>query len=337
MLREVIYRYLFGKERPAESRFTPMAIVIIVVTALLFCARPKTHYSGGKQHKKAHHYQTIIYIHSMKFTTSFYFAVTYACSFLLSLVVSELKMTVLLNNGVLPSQEGYNCNANDSLLIQSAIVSLYNRDLQKTKAQCKDACSGYVSGSCHVTGCTGFRRQLEQQDPRKNRLSGNRRLNIEDDAVCAFGIDLLNKKLDGLLPQLSTSCRPLVQSRRVVSCFDDVRYAMVEGFNIWNADTDTVLATNVQNSTSICFTKSNLNIEAIANACVKEVHMTLTGPVKDADDSKGTAPYTLFGFESNNRKNLYGRQLPIGTYTVSSELQDSFTPTSRVTFTVKKC
>lgn len=267
----------------------------------------------------------------------FNFAAVFLCTFLLPLVESKLKLTVLLNKGVLPTKEGYNCNANDTILIQNAIEEDDDDDrrLQKTKVKCKDECRGLVSGSCHVTGCKGFRRQLEK-DQRANRLTGHRKLYSNND-VCSFGIDALNKKLDSLLPQLSVGCRPVVQSNRAVTCFDDVRYARIDGFNLWNADTDTVVATNIQNSTTFCYTNSNLNIEAVANACVDEVEMRLSGPVSESEDSEDTAPYTIFGFQYGNRNNLYGRRLPIGTYTVSTELEDSFTPKSRVTFSVKKC
>ena len=275
---------------------------------------------------------------NMNYSKRCLFAAIYACSFLLPLVVSELKMTVVLNKGVLPTKEGYTCTANDSLLIQNAIKSGDDDDDRrelKTKTQCKSDCQGYATGSCHVTGCKGFRRQL-QQDQRKKRLLGNRKM-YDDDAVCSYAVSVLNKKLDALLPNLSASCRPVVQSNRVVSCFDDVRYAKIESFNLWNADTDTVVATNIQNSATFCYTNSNLNIEAVANACVKEVDMRLSGPVSESEDSEDTAPYTIFGFDDDNRKNLYGRRLPIGTYSISTEIEDSDTPKAKVTFSIKKC
>ena len=273
----------------------------------------------------------------MKFSSRFYITAVYACGFLFTQVVSKLKMTVVLNNGVL-STEGYSCTANDSLLIQNSIKDGDDDDdrrLQKSRTKCRDECRGVVSGLCYVTGCLGFRRQLES-DQRSNRLSGHRKL-YDDDVVCDYAIGALNKKLDSLLPQLSASCRPLVKSKRAVTCFDDVRHARIEGFNLWNADTDTVVASNIQNFTTFCLTSSNLNIEAVANACVEEVEMRLSGPVSESEDSEDTAPYTIFGFQYGNRNNLYGRRLPIGTYTVSTELEDSYTPKSRVTFTVKKC
>lgn len=273
----------------------------------------------------------------MRFSSSLYFAATYACSFLLPLVVSELKMTVMLNNGVLPTKEGYTCTPNDSKLINNAIVDKGRRLQTKTKAQCKDECAGVVSGSCHVTGCKGFRRQLESKNLRTNHMAGNRKLNDADDAVCSYGMEQLNKKLDALLPTLSASCQPVVKSMRNVTCFDDVRYAKVEGFNLWNADNDTIVATNFKDSASFCYTNSKLNIEAIANACVERMEMNLVGPVEEKEDSRDTAPYTIFGFDDNNRNNLFGRRLPVGKYTVTTELEDSFTPKSKIKFTIKKC
>ena len=119
-----------------------------------------------------------------------------------------------------------------------------------------------------------------------------------------------------------------------MTCFDDVRDAQIEGFNLWNADTDTIIAANMQNFTSFCQSSSNLNIEAVANACVEEVEMRLSGPVNVVADIEEMTTYTIFGSQDGN---LFGRRLPIGTYTVSTVLDGSYTPKSRVTFTVKQC
>lgn len=270
---------------------------------------------------------------------SFYFVAVYACSFLLPLVVSDLKMTVLLNNGVLPTKEGYTCTSNDSLIIQDTLKADDDEDDRrglKTKTKCKDECKNVVRGSCHVIDCKGFRRLLESNDQRRTRLSGKRKV-YDDDTECDDAKQTLNARLDSLVPLLSASCQPVVKSMRELICFDDVRYARVDGFNLWNADTDTVVATNIQNSTTFCYTNSNLNVEAVANACVKEVEMRISGPVSKFEDSEDTAPYTIFGFQYRNRTNLYGRRLPIGKYTVSTNLDDSFTPKNVVTFTVQKC
>ena len=268
-----------------------------------------------------------------------YFIAAYTFSFLLPLAVSFLEITVLLNKGVLPTEEGYNCNETDSELIAKVLEDDddYDRRLiTKTATQCKRDCQGYVPGSCHIKGCQGYRRQLERER-RTNRLSGKRKLVVDEKIVCAYGMEVVNKQLDDLLPHLSDSCRPVVQFQRELTCFDDVRYAQILGFNLWNADTDTIVATHFQNATRFCYTNSNLNIEAVANGCVDEVDMRLSGPVNEFEDTEDTAPYTVFGFQYSNRKNLYGKRLPIGTYTVTTELEDSFTPKNRVTFSVVRC
>jgi hypothetical protein len=266
----------------------------------------------------------------MKLSSAFYVAATYACGFLVPVVVSELKMQVLLNNGVLPTKEGYTCTPNDTLLMKSALAYLDEDDRRslKTKAKCKEECVGQAAGSCIITGCKGFRRQL--------RVSANRKM-YDDDVECEEGISMLEKSLDALIPKLSAPCRPVVQSKRQVTCFDDVRYAQVLGFSMWNADTDTVVATNFTSGMTFCYTSRRLNIEAIVNACVREVDMRLSGPVSESEDSRDTAPYTIFGFDDDNRQNLYGRVLKVGKYTISSELEDSYTPKASATFTVKQC
>ena len=266
----------------------------------------------------------------MKLSSAFFLAATYACSFLVPVVVSKLKMQVLLNDGVLPTKEGYTCTPNDTLLMQNAMAYLDEDDRRslKTKVKCKDECPRVAAGSCFITGCKGFRRQL--------RVSEDRKM-YDNDVDCDEGIDMLEKTLDALIPKLSEACRPVVQSKRKVTCFDDVRYAQVLGFSMWNADTDTPVATNFTKGNTFCYTSSRLNIEAIANACVREVEIKLSGPISEREDSEGTAPYTLFGFQYGNRNNLYGRTLPVGTYTLTTQLDDSYTPKASTTFTVKRC
>lgn len=106
---------------------------------------------------------------------------------------------------------------------------------------------------------------------------------------------------------------------------------------MWNADTDTVVATNFTSGMTFCYTSRALNIEAIANACVDKVDIRLSGPVSEKEDGKDLAPYVVFGFDKNNRNNLYGEVLPVGKYTLSTEIKDSLTPTASTTFTIKKC
>jgi hypothetical protein len=77
-----------------------------------------------------------------------------------------------------------------------------------------------------------------------------------------------------------------------------------------------------------------LNIEAVANACVEEMDMSIQGPVSRSREIESSPPYSIFG---NVGHNFTGRVLPVGTYTVRTTLEGSLTPTSRVTFVVKNC
>jgi hypothetical protein len=277
-------------------------------------------------------------------------------------VEAKLVMTVLFNGGVLPTRDGYDCNDDDTQLIVATIGTENSGDgdgdeddeddrrrLKTYSSRCKNACLFYKRNSCHATGCSGYRRRsLHQEEenalvPPSHHLrsssSQQRQLDDDDDdndaAICARGMVDLNTKLDQLLPQLSTSCRHVVQNQRTVSCFDDVRFATINSFTLWDADTDTIVQENIQNNTSFCYTNSNLNVEAVANACVEDMDMSIRGPVSRFREIESLPPYSIFGNVDSH--NFTGRKLPVGTYTVRTTLEGSLTPSSRVTFTVKNC
>jgi hypothetical protein len=272
-----------------------------------------------------------------------------------STVEAKLVMTVLFNGGVLPTNEGFDCNDHDSHLITTAIGTEGDDDdddededdrrhLKSYPSKCTNACLHYAPRSCRSAGCSGYRRRSLQnvEDISSSHLRSSslkqRQLDDDDDdaAICADGMAALNTKLDELLPQLSSGCQYVVQNLRTVSCFDDVRYATINGFALWNADTDTIVQADIKNNTSFCYTNSNLNIEAVANACVEEMDMSIKGPVSRSREIESLPPYSIFGnvVESYN---FSGRKLPVGTYTVRTTLEGSLTPSSRVTFTVKNC
>ena len=253
-------------------------------------------------------------------------------------------MTVILNGGVLPTVEGYDCNENDSQLITTTIGADDDdeddgRRLMTYSKRCRDACKFYAAKTCRTTGCVGYRRRKLQKSKRAIRMLANRKLDETDDgddeAICASGITALNTDLDNLLPQLSEGCRLVVQNKRAVSCFDDVRYATVKSFTLWNADTDTIVQDNIQNNTSFCYTNRTMNIEAVTNACVEEIDLNMKGPVSRSREIESSGPYSIFGNVGDD--DFLGRVLPVGTYTVRSTLDGSLTPTSRVTFMVKRC
>lgn len=284
----------------------------------------------------------------MMFTTLFYVTVvTFLVQQLPFAVEAKLVMSIVLNGGTLPTTEGYNCSDNDAQLIKTAIGADDDDDddsadeeeddrrLRTYAKKCKDFCMFFARNTCHVTGCFGYRRRtLQENDPRANRLSAHRKLD-DDEAICASGITALNTDLDNLLPQLSEGCRLVVQNKRAVSCFDDVRYATVKSFTLWNADTDTIVQDNIQNNTSFCYTNRTMNIEAVTNACVEEIDLNMKGPVSRSREIESSGPYSIFGNVGDD--DFLGRVLPVGTYTVRSTLDGSLTPTSRVTFMVKRC
>lgn len=256
---------------------------------------------------------------------------------------ARLVMTVLLNNGTLPTAEGYTCTANDSLMIQKIIGSdedeedgedrrsNLRKSTRKLPSYCRDACRGYVSGSCHVTGCLGYRRRKN----RSLRMSTSRELDDEDNVICADGLVKLNQELDFIIPKLSVNCRPVLESKRVVSCFDDVRYAAVNSFTLWDATNDSIVQTNIQNNTSFCYTNNTWNIEAVANACVEKIYIKVSGPISTSREIETTAPYSIF--RNVGDTDILGRKFPVGKYTVQTKLEGSMTLTSKVTFIVKAC
>jgi hypothetical protein len=281
----------------------------------------------------------------MKYASTFRYVQICALSILMEVTSTQarLVMTVLLNNGTLPTAEGYTCTANDSMMIQKIIGSdedeedgedrrsNLRKSTRKLPSYCRDACRGYVSGSCHVTGCLGYRR-------RKNRsltMSTNRELDDEDSVICADGLVKLNQELDFIIPKLSVNCRPVLQSMRVVSCFDDVRYAAVNSFTLWDATNDSIVQSNIQNNTSFCYNNNTWNIEAVANACVEKIYIKVSGPISTSREIETTTPYSIF--RNVGDTDILGRKFPVGKYTVQTKLEGSMTPTSKVTFIVKAC
>jgi flagellar hook assembly protein FlgD len=79
----------------------------------------------------------------------------------------------------------------------------------------------------------------------------------------------------------------------------------------------------------------NVNFEAVGNVCTVSVAMEITGPNGfKVNASKNGAPYTIFG---NNGADYSGRQLQIGTYTVSAVPNNFPTKMKQVTVTVQNC
>jgi hypothetical protein len=94
---------------------------------------------------------------------------------------------------------------------------------------------GYATGTCLAKQCKGFRRNERDRALIQSSANDNSR---ELQLTCDEGLAKFNQDLDAIIPQLSSSCRPILQSSRTTDCFDDVRYAAIESFTLWNTDTE---------------------------------------------------------------------------------------------------
>jgi hypothetical protein len=274
------------------------------------------------------------------------------CFISFPLIDAKLIMTILLNNGVAPN--GAFCSNSDlqkmmDVLDAAEISGLGRtdygrrlrgssnsseheaRDLQKYPAKCKQNCKGYATGTCIARECLGYRRN-ERALTQSSIHDNPRELQPE----CAAGLADLNNDINVLLPQLSSSCRPIVQSSRSVTCFDDVRYAEIESFTLWNADTDTIIKEKVKNGDSFCYRDSALTIEAIPNACVETLIFWLGGPRQGYNDAWGIeGPYTMFHF--NSATDYRGENFPVGCYEVGTHIPSSKMTQPTLKFRIEKC
>ena len=178
--------------------------------------------SIGKFHvkitKKYSEYLFDVFDHSifnMKFSTFFFFRLAIFILPLPTIVDAKLVMTVILNDGALPTVEGFDCNENDSQLIATTIGADDDDDgrrLMTYSKKCRDACKFYAAKTCRTTGCVGYRRRYLKQ----NHLDG-----VDDEVTCESGISTLKIGLEDMLPHLSEGCRPVVQNKLNVSCFEE--------------------------------------------------------------------------------------------------------------------
>jgi hypothetical protein len=269
-----------------------------------------------------------------------------ALPLLFPFVEAGLVITMILNNGTVPTTEGNSCNSDDMKLIKKLLGMkddsrlLWNPNKQGTRdrdlryaAKCKANCLGYATGTCLAKDCVGYRRNRQERTLRQSITNHVREL---DNALDNCGKELvkMNKDIEKLLLKLSGSCKPIIQSQRNLKCFDDVLYAMIESFTLWDATTDTVIKENVKSGDTFCYSNNTFNIEAVANACVDKVDFRLQGPIIFNDDAKD-GPFTIFGL--NEEDDFNGKILPIGSYTLYTELKKSIYPPAPLTFTIKKC
>ena len=237
--------------------------------------------------------------------------------------INEIRF--IFNNAFPPNADSGCFLASEIALIDQAFGSqrrsLRSKDIEsttsgtrslQTKAHCKDICAGIAAGSCWKKGCVGFR-ALEVEDENEE----GRKLQLS----CPVEIGQLHTKLDAVRNQVKTaSCKNfLLREKRTASCYPDVVYGQIEAARVWNIISNTnqkVAATILPNgSTTIC-KSMKLNMEAMAQPCVQNVKLVLTGPNGyRLFKYEGMTPRALFG---NNKFVFNNSTLPhAGAYTLT--------------------
>lgn len=210
---------------------------------------------------------------------------------------------------------------------------MQSRDLTSYSKKCASYCQGYATGCCRVSGCLGYRRQRQLLQNRQRRLS-----------VCAANIARVTTGLQNV--NVTSSCKKILQNSTSITCFDEVQYAMIESFALWNMETRSIIQENMPNNMTICIPNTatstpRYTIEAIPNACVEEVRLLMTGPNNmDLLKIRDLGPYTIFGSATDNYGDydtMFSRRLSIGTYHLTSILPNSTYPNKQLQFYVKKC
>jgi hypothetical protein len=283
-------------------------------------------------------------------------------SFLSFEVNAENVMRYLFNNGI--EQAGLNCSATDWAKITSIfnntspirrnlrqinivkkeramdfevdIIGQHNireRELQKTPAECRNICSRYAKGQrCIGTqGC-------EWYIVRRNLASNINERELQE-TWCSKTAKSINTQLDSLVSnsQVSTSCRLLLSAPRMIDCWNDIIYGVVEHFNIWNADTDKMIKKDARDGFSVC-ASIRINVEARTNPCVVSVKTQMTGPDGYfANNTDAKVPYSIFGNTGAKVYNFYGNLLAPGNYTIAATPDSDSTKTSQMTFNVANC
>jgi hypothetical protein len=302
----------------------------------------------------------------MKLSTSFILLVfsflssgATAAKFLSSGATAANVIRYLFNNGV--DQLGLVCNATDWTKINPIFnitytgrrnlrqVNIVNKDrtldfemdiigqhnieeraLQKTPAQCREDCKGYAN-RCRASGCDWY-------IVRRN-LGGEMSARELQTAWCTSTAGLINTQLDNLVStkKVSAPCQLLLSAPRMIECWDDIIYGVVEHFNIWNADTDVMIKKDARDGFSVC-ASIRINVEARTNPCVVSAKTVLTGPNGYyANNTDVKVPYSVFGNTGAKVYNFNGNFLAPGNYTITAIPDGDSTKTKQMTFTVANC
>ena len=203
-------------------------------------------------------------------------------------VQAETMLRIQFNNGI--SDPSLSCSATDNVLISKVFQGPLNRrnlrssetvdqsvditinfiqELEQSNdnngdrelasaSYCADQC--VRKAYCFAFGCLGYgstkRRQLQNYG--KGYLSNS--------TYCRTTADSVNSDLNYLVSQnmVSSSCIALLKAPRIVECYEDVMFGIIEKFSIIDAGTDTALIPFLHARQEICGMKP-LNIEVFVN------------------------------------------------------------------------
>jgi hypothetical protein len=249
-------------------------------------------------------------------------------------VCADRMVRVLFNNGFNESDSG-SCNTTDDILINTIFtLSGYNatygrrnlrsmndhhdeqqeRELQLWPPKCKANCAGWAPTKCRATDCVGYRRQLGAAKSPTNQ----RELSSGKAFSCTTQVNYLHAELNKLVTNnlVSSSCQTLLSKPRNVTCYDDVIYGVVEYFKLWTTDTAPPTVVNSDYVGQDICKSARVNFEAIANACVDFMLVSVKGPKNYyAERGEYTLPFTVYGDNITVGGTLWGVKLPsLGRY-----------------------
>jgi hypothetical protein len=217
------------------------------------------------------------------------FTLIYLCS----IASAERVVRVLFNKGLTPAQNEY-CNSTSDVLILDLLfnqtsrrnlrvhseinhenIREINTERQLYPIYCKTYCLGYVKGTCRVTNCKGYRRELTYPTDDSYNVT------------CTEKIGLMNKTLNTLINSnaVSPPCQRLLQKQRIFECFDDTTYGEIEHIKVTKAfEKNATVLNKPDQALAVCKNSSTLyQIEVGVNLCVETLVATATGPSGKTD------------------------------------------------------
>jgi hypothetical protein len=248
-----------------------------------------------------------------------------------TLVTAKVKLRVLLNNGA-PFPESQMCTDSEIDFIDQTIMAAASENRRRTLrgdnnedksdrtlwlARCANDCRGFTRGTCYVSGCYGYRRDMQEATLQK---------------TCSTHMLNVNAALDALMaPEsvLTEACRSTLTVNRDVACYDDVIFGVVENIRLLDGTTSAVLHEKFASGSEICV-NSPFSFEVIANACVEKVAFSFM---------RGVSQQSMTTLEKTFPFSLASTELPKETgkhYLILTPDNDT-TKTMQLEFSIVKC